>query len=448
MLVRNILLLFGLPILTVFPLKAQIQPMGLQSQKIVSLSVSKSETSPARVLVAASADSGVYFYYLGMDCGWKNLGLKNHDIQDVFVRTEGSGALDFYHIFAGMRQSASDSTLIYRYRLDTDSIWTAADSGLTKKDITSVDDMDGLDYSGHEPPTPLFSAAYGFLFRYDEYWQEIPFEGPFTQFIRVFNDSLIWTGGSGMTMSPVLFKSTDGGIQWQKMDDSLCTFGCDNACYSLAIVPQHADTVYLGMDGHVLKSTDAGAHWQETGLKNIQAGFFGIAVNPLNDLHIVTFSRADTSVVYESFNGGDSWKSIPNPISSFKIFEMTTIVEEGQFILFFATNAGVYQYKTTPDNIHSKQNAQTPAGFMLMQNYPNPFNPATVIRYQLSAVSEIRLDIYNVLGQKVQTLVKERQKAGKYFVTFHAEGLSSGIYYYKLSAKDGFSKTRKMLLIR
>ena len=146
MLIRNLLILFGLSILTVFPLQAQIQPMGFQSQKIVSLSVPKSETSPARVLVAASADSGIYFYYLGMDCGWKNIGLKNHTIQDVFVRTEGSGALDFYHIFAGMQQSTLDSTLIYSYQLDTDSTWTAADSGLTLENITWVHDMDGLDY--------------------------------------------------------------------------------------------------------------------------------------------------------------------------------------------------------------------------------------------------------------------------------------------------------------
>ncbi len=89
-----------------------------------------------------------------------------------------------------------------------------------------------------------------------------------------------------------------------------------------------------------------------------------------------------------------------------------------------------------------------PSAFRLEQNYPNPFNPGTVISYRLSVASEVQLVVYNALGQKVRTLVSERQKAGKYSVRFNAADLPSGFYIYRLNTGTGFSQNKKMLLIR
>ena len=96
--------------------------------------------------------------------------------------------------------------------------------------------------------------------------------------------------------------------------------------------------------------------------------------------------------------------------------------------------------------------AAPPAQFTLAQNYPNPFNPETVISYQLSVVEEVELSIYNVLGQRIITLVDGRQEAGEHRVRWDGrdqEGrmVSSGIYYYRLTA-GGFSESRKMILLR
>lgn len=88
-----------------------------------------------------------------------------------------------------------------------------------------------------------------------------------------------------------------------------------------------------------------------------------------------------------------------------------------------------------------------PVGFILYNNYPNPFNPATAISYQLSEVSNVELTVYNTLGQKVRTLVNERQEAGKYSVKFSGRGLASGIYYYRLKAY-GYIETKKMILLQ
>ena len=91
-----------------------------------------------------------------------------------------------------------------------------------------------------------------------------------------------------------------------------------------------------------------------------------------------------------------------------------------------------------------------PAAFTLEQNYPNPFNPITVIRYRVGVNNyspvQVDLSIYNLLGQKIATLVSKRQRAGVYQVTWDASGFTSGIYFYKLSA-GAFEQTRKLVLI-
>jgi len=95
-----------------------------------------------------------------------------------------------------------------------------------------------------------------------------------------------------------------------------------------------------------------------------------------------------------------------------------------------------------------EQSIIAPEGFILEQNYPNPFNPNTVISYQLSTISDVHLTIYNALGQKVKTLVNERQAAGNYSATFNADGLATGVYLYKLTTNSKVVQTRKMVLMR
>ena len=85
--------------------------------------------------------------------------------------------------------------------------------------------------------------------------------------------------------------------------------------------------------------------------------------------------------------------------------------------------------------------------FKLDQNYPNPFNPTTIINYQLSKISLVDLSIFNIIGEKVVTLVSEKQPAGNYKVEWDAQSYSSGIYIYKLRA-GFYERSRKMILLR
>jgi hypothetical protein len=86
--------------------------------------------------------------------------------------------------------------------------------------------------------------------------------------------------------------------------------------------------------------------------------------------------------------------------------------------------------------------------YRLAQNYPNPFNPSTLISYQIPDNGFVILKIYDVLGREVKTLVNGFQQAGIHTVNFNAEGLTSGVYFYKMEAGKNFSSFRKMILLR
>jgi hypothetical protein len=89
----------------------------------------------------------------------------------------------------------------------------------------------------------------------------------------------------------------------------------------------------------------------------------------------------------------------------------------------------------------------SPTEYTLGQNYPNPFNPSTKIDYAVPKTGAVKLEVYNMLGQKVATLVEGIRTAGNYTVTWNPAGLTSGMYFYRLEA-GGVVQTRKMLLAR
>ena len=88
-----------------------------------------------------------------------------------------------------------------------------------------------------------------------------------------------------------------------------------------------------------------------------------------------------------------------------------------------------------------------PLEFELSQNYPNPFNPSTTIKFSLPVTSNVKLSIFNILGEEIQNLLNETKEAGVYTINFNASQLNSGIYFYKLETKN-FIRVKKMSLIR
>lgn len=118
--------------------------------------------------------------------------------------------------------------------------------------------------------------------------------------------------------------------------------------------------------------------------------------------------------------------------------------------LYVGTASGIYK-KSLVTGVKQVRNVQ-PTDFKLYQNYPNPFNPSTVIGYQVPVRSHVTLTIYDVLGREVAKIINEDKKAGKYKVEFDGTKLTSGVYFYILTAKTGkgemMKQGEKMLLIK
>jgi len=163
--------------------------------------------------------------------------------------------------------------------------------------------------------------------------------------------------------------------------------------------------------------------------------------------------NSDVGGVYESTDDGVTWNQINDglppepPVSALALKVINETSAELYAGLFKDTTggAGVYKLAVTVD-VEEVDN-KIPSEYKLDQNYPNPFNPSTAIQFSVPEQSFVKLEVFNTLGEKVSTLVSEELNAGNYKYEWNAEGLPSGINFYKLSAGN-FTETKKMILMK
>ncbi len=109
------------------------------------------------------------------------------------------------------------------------------------------------------------------------------------------------------------------------------------------------------------------------------------------------------------------------------------------------------QLVTADDAALAKSGAQPqpfiPEAFALYPNFPNPFNPLTHIQFDLPQDAPVTLEVYNIKGQKIRTLLDGQRPAGRHEVVFNAAGLSSGIYVYRLKA-GSYQAIKRMVLVK
>lgn len=150
-------------------------------------------------------------------------------------------------------------------------------------------------------------------------------------------------------------------------------------------------------------------------------------------LDSITFS-ADTSFISNKINGTGEyyWR-----VRATNSFDSTN----------WGSASDLNPFKFTIVNATPNELEESPLSFKLDQNYPNPFNPSTIISYSIPKASLVSIEVFNLLGQKVSTLVSEKQSIGSYNINFDASELTSGIYIYQLKA-GAYIQTRKMLLIK
>lgn len=156
---------------------------------------------------------------------------------------------------------------------------------------------------------------------------------------------------------------------------------------------------------------------------------------------------ADSFVINQNEGSGD-WVSV----ASLELPENAEIIvivksaepETESGVLF--TDAVKFVYKGEAGQLDHFV-VYIPGKFSLYQNYPNPFNPSTTIEYDLPKSADVKIEVFNIAGQKIRTLLNEKMAAGSHQVEFNAQNLSSGIYFYKIEAGK-FQDVKKMILLK
>ncbi len=177
---------------------------------------------------------------------------------------------------------------------------------------------------------------------------------------------------------------------------------------------------------------------------------------PFIDQHnrFMIFCRDDGIYLAERLYGG-SWAE-PQRITSINPNIKgicPQITPDGNYLFFAIMNNTVSTvYWTSAQFINDLVTdvdgsvSELPDAIKLYQNYPNPFNPSTTIKYLIPEESKVMLEVFNILGNRIITLVDELKPPGNYEVKFDASSLSSGMYFYRLQSSTGVSVTKKLVL--
>jgi photosystem II stability/assembly factor-like uncharacterized protein len=212
--------------------------------------------------------------------------------------------------------------------------------------------------------------------------------------VHFVNPDTGWVVGEDLSVQhyAVIFKTVDGGINWD-----IQTFGSDDAFAEIQFVNDSTGWVVGGNNtaAIILYTSDGGTNW------------ISQTPNTTNLLSAVSFVDENNGWAV-GFDG--------------------TIIH-------------------TDNTVPVELDKSSPAGFSLKQNYPNPFNPSTTIEYSIPEGGNVRLVVYNSLGEEVAVMKNNFEESGSYKINFDASNLSSGIYYYQLNSGE-FSSIKKMIILK
>jgi photosystem II stability/assembly factor-like uncharacterized protein len=258
--------------------------------------------------------------------------------------------------------------------------------------------------------------------------------------------------------SSMIFKTTNNGLNWQKIYDTKNVRIGGISCSSESNLLVAGDTALSSII--ILKSINGGNNWSRI-LMNPSCYISSVFCSDNNSAWMCSLSF---SKIFFTSNGGNNWIEQVSPINASynKVFFINSITgwisgDGGKIV--HTTSGGIIGIKKLSNWI--------PENFKLSQNYPNPFNPSTKIRFEIPLSRgvdvpkprdgrgvSVQLTVYDILGNEITTLVNEYLSPGTYEAEWNASNFASGIYYYRLTARQvgsstgDYSETKKMILIK
>ena len=234
-----------------------------------------------------------------------------------------------------------------------------------------------------------------------------------------------------------MLKTTNGGSNW-----TMHSMGTSSALLGITFIDEY-NGIVVGQNGLILKTSDGGDTW-----------FYRNSATS-KDLNKVAFIDAlngtiagNYGTILNTTDGGNTWSSQISKTNK-NLYDVCLtssftryVVGENGTILKTINGGIITELEEDPNS-----NSNSAKSYYLSQNYPNPFNPSTRIHYSVISTQIVSVNVYDLLGREIETLVNEEKLAGEYEVEFNGANLPSGIYFYQLKAGD-YIETKKMVLIR
>ena len=401
--------------------------------------------------------------------------LEGNEPDAVFHTTDGGNSWNNITPFKIWGETGIDVSII-----DKDHIWLATSAVDSARILHTADGGETWTVQFNDPSKTKF-------FNYIEMFDE-------NNGIAM-GDAPNWGETVSDENKALFLRTNDGGENWNIMENNKPIYASGDTWRRLDFASMDIGYFNENYSGHenqgIMKTHDGGNNW------NVLIPDIGIRVMKFynEDIGLVITSRYDsvqnrTPVMYRTIDGGNSWTDyimdfdvsgsdiefMPDDPSHVWLLDFrglffssdtgktwikndsTDINPSGTDIVFvddehgWILDYGGKLYYTNNNggiitDVKNDKKEVLPTEFKLFQNYPNPFNPSTTISYSLPLNGFVKLNVYDLLGREVESLVNKEQPSGNYKVEFNASSLTSGIYFYKLEC-NGFSKTSKLILLK
>jgi photosystem II stability/assembly factor-like uncharacterized protein len=253
-----------------------------------------------------------------------------------------------------------------------------------------------------------------------------------------------------------IYRSTDYGEDWEEVDSSLTNLSSLAATDSIVVAGRYTPPFPLTDSippppGGLFLSTDNGQTWSSY-VNGLQGnGYPQVMAVAIRDEDIFAGLTDQgglnyPSMFYTSTIHLNDWINTGQSLPSLGISSI--YINDSNIFVGIIDEGGIWRAPLSlVTGIIQQEVPAVATSIQLGQNYPNPFNPTTTIDYFIPARSHVTLRVYNILGEKVETLVDAVQQAGNHRVNFNASSLASGVYLYQLNDGNSFI-TKKLVLIK
>jgi photosystem II stability/assembly factor-like uncharacterized protein len=238
--------------------------------------------------------------------------------------------------------------------------------------------------------------------------------------------------------------SANGGGNWTRVDAALP----ERWVTRVAFDPADAALLYVTFSGlrwdedpgHVFRSEDLGANWQDITGNLPAAPVNVILADP--DLPGRVYAGTDVGV-YSSQQPGGAWSSLATGLPRSPVLDLKLHAPTRKLV---AGTHGRSMFALEIDALTSLPSPEASVG-RLLPNHPNPFNPSTTLRFELAREARVRLSVHDAAGRELALLLDESRGAGEHALQWRPVDLASGVYFARFSS-EGFTDTRKLVLIR